>query len=132
VHLHWLIDRRAPPSEAAEAIAPGAWRRAVDVLGALLRRPSSSGRWVIATPLDDVSEPALRIGTTGWALAPEDDERKHRAVADIMQRLGGPRDYAEALWSACRGSAPKDWRVGRACELRVTEDCVRARLFFTP
>jgi hypothetical protein len=135
VHVHWLIDRRAAPSDVAESIAPGAWRHAVDVLGGLLKRPASSGRWVIATPLDGVSEPALRIGTTGWSLAPEEPgehDGKHRAVAAIMQRLGGPRDYAEALWSVCRGGVSGPWRVGRACELRIQEDRVRARLFFTP
>ena len=135
VHVHWLIDRRAAPSAVAESIAPGAWRHAVDVLGGLLKRPASSGRWVVATPLDGISEPALRIGNTGWALAPEEPgehDGKHRAVARIMQRLGGPRDYAEALWSACRGAASPEWRVGRACELRIQEDRVRARLFFTP
>jgi hypothetical protein len=132
VHLHWLVDRRASPAAAADAVAPGAWPHAVAVLGRLLRRPDSSGRWVVATPLDEVTEPALRLGNTGWSLAPEDDDRKHRAVADVMQALGGPRDYAEALWSICRGAASPDWRVGRACELRVCGDRVRARLFFTP
>jgi len=132
LHLHWLIERRVSPAVVSEAIAPGAWPRAVAVLGTLLRRPESSGRWVVATPLDGLTEPALRIGNTGWALAPEEDDRKHRVVADVMQNLGGPRDYAEALWSLCRGAASADWRVGRACELRIAEDSVRARLFFTP
>ena len=64
---------------------------------------------------------------------PEDD-RKHRAVGSLMQALGGPRDYAEALWSLCRSAATPEWRVGRACEVRVdTRDgSVRARLFLTP
>jgi len=132
LHLHWLIERRVSPAVVAEAIAPGAWSRAVSVLGSFLRRPESSGRWVVATPIDGLSEPALRIGNTGWALAPEEDGRKHRVVADVMQSLGGPRDYAEALWSLCRGAASADWRVGRACELRIAEAGVRARLFFTP
>ena len=105
------------------------------MLGNLLRRPDSSGRWVVATPLDAISEPALRLGNTGWALAPEEppnDDRKHRAVAEVMRSLDGPRDYAEALWSLCRGAALPGWRVGRACELRVFRDSVRARHFFTP
>ena len=49
-----------------------------------------------------------------------------------MSALGGPRDYAEALWSFCRGTALPNWRVGRACEVKVTADTVRARLFFAP
>jgi hypothetical protein len=131
VHLHWLLARDASPAAVAELVAPGTWRRALDVLGRLLRRPGSSGRWVIATPLDAVSAPALRIGNTGWSLVSE-DAAKHRAVADVMAALDGPREYAEALWSACRGVAAPGWKVGRACELKIRGDSVRARLFFTP
>ena len=131
VHLHWLLARNASPAAVAELVAPGTWPRALDVLGRLLRRPGSSGRWVIATPLDAISAPALRIGNTGWSLVSE-DAAKHRAVAEVMAALGGPRDYAEALWSICRGAAAPDWKVGRACELRIDADLVRVRLFFTP
>jgi hypothetical protein len=45
------------------------------------------------------------------------------------------RDYAQALWSLCRGAASPQWRVGRTCELMVSADAtknVRARLFFSP
>jgi len=131
VHLHWLLARDASPAAVAGLVAPGTWPRALEVLGRLLRRPGARGRWVVATPLDGVSAPALRVGNTGWSLVPEDGA-KHRAVADVMAALGGPRDYAEALWSVCRGVAAPDWKVGRACELRICGDSVRARLFFTP
>ena len=76
----------------------------------------------------------MRIGSTGWLLVPENEE-KHRAVGELMGALDGPRDYAEALWSLCRGLAAPAWRVGRACEVTVglgRTDLVRARLFFTP
>jgi hypothetical protein len=131
LHVHWLIGRHASPERIADALVPGGWSRAMPVLGRLLRRPGVSGRWVIVTPLDALSEPALRIGNSAWSLVPEDD-LKHRAVGELMSALGGPRDHAEALWSFCRGAAGPDWRVGRACELKVTADSVRARLFFAP
>jgi hypothetical protein len=131
VHVHWLIGRDASPQRIADALVPGAWSRAMPVLGRLLRRPGASGRWVIVTPLDDASDRGLRIGNSAWSLVPE-DEHKHRAVGELMTALGGPRDHAEALWSLCRGAAAPDWRVGRACELKVTADSLRARLFFAP
>ncbi len=131
VHLHWLLQRHAVPATAAEAIAPGHWPSVVEALGHLLRRPGVSGRWTMVTPLDGHSEPGLRVGNTGWTLVPEDD-RKHRAIARLMQHLGGDRDHAEALWSMCRGSAGDQWRVGRACEVRCTAGGVRIRLFLTP
>jgi hypothetical protein len=131
VHLHWLLPRDASPRDAAEALAPGRWPAVVDTLRLLLRRPGESGRWVIVTPLDEESGGTLRMANTAWALAPEDD-RKHRAVADLMTALGGPRSHAEALWSFCRGAASPEWRVGRACEVKVDASGVRARLFFVP
>lgn len=133
VHLHWLLDRHASPASTADLLAPGCWPRAVAALGALLRTPGGTGRWVFVTPLDGLSEPALRAGNSGWAVVPEDD-RKHRAIGELIRELGGPRDHAEALWSLCRSAAGPTWRVGRACELRVGADDggVRARLFFTP
>jgi hypothetical protein len=132
LHVHWLIDREKTPQLVADTIAPGLWSRAVSTFAVLLRRPGLIGRWVVATPIDGVSEPALRIGNSGWTFVPEHDDRKHRAVAELMRTLGGPRGHAEALWSFCRGAALPEWRVGRACELKITGDVVRARLFFTP
>ncbi len=132
--LHWLLDRHAAPEAFAETIAPGTWPRVTETLQHLLRWPARSGRWVFVTPLASEPEAVLRVGNSGWALVPE-GEAKHRAVGDLMSALGGPRDYAQALWSMCRGAASPTWRVGRACELKVTmreKDGVRARLFFSP
>jgi hypothetical protein len=132
--MHWLVDRHASPEAVAETIAPGCWPRAMQVLGHLLRWPGRSGRWVVVTPLDDERVPSLRIGNSGWTLVTE-DEAKHRAVGELMRALGGPHDYAQALWSLCRGAASSDWRVGRACEVMVSPegaDGMRARLFFAP
>jgi hypothetical protein len=132
VHVHWLLDIGVSPRSVADQLAPDAWLRAVSALAFLLRRPHASGRWVVATPLDSISEPALRIGSTGWSLVPEDDERKHRALAELMAAFGGPRDHAETLWSFCRGVTSPGWRVGRACELKVSADSMRVRLFLAP
>jgi hypothetical protein len=132
VHVHWLLDRHASPERMADAIAPGRWPLVVNALGHLLKRPSATGRWVVVTPLDDVSEPALRLGNSGWSIVPEDGQ-KHRAVGQMMSAFNGPRDFAEALWSLCQGAAMPGWRVGRACELKISaDDAVRVRLFLTP
>lgn len=133
MHVHWLLDRHSSAERMAEAVAPGCWPHAMRALQHLLRNPSRTGRWVVATPLDDLSESALRIGNSGWAIVPE-DERKHRALGEMVRALGGPRDHVEALWSLCRGAAPVDWRVGRACELRIgaSDHALRARFFLTP
>lgn len=131
LHLHWLVDRHAAPRPLIEALSPGSWVVARDVLGHLLRTPGRSGRFVLVTPLDDRSEPALRLTNTGWTLVPEDD-RKHRTVGTAFAALGGPRDHAEALWSLCRGAAGPRWRVGRACEVRVSERGPRLRLYLSP
>lgn len=131
LHLHWLVTRDTPIRTITEALVPGAWSTAQEVLGQLLRSPDRSGRFVVVTPLDDRSEPALRVASTGWTLVPEDDA-KHRAVGSVVAALGGQRGYAEALWSLCRGAAPPRWRVGRACEVRVSERGPRLRLFLTP
>jgi hypothetical protein len=134
LHVHWLLARHVEPRKVADAIAPGGFDAAMEVLGHLVRRPGASGRFVVVTPLDEHSEPALRIGNTGWLLTPEDDD-KQRAIGGLMAALRGPRDYAEALWSLCEGAAAPDWRVGRACEFKVTAGSpktVRARLFFSP
>jgi hypothetical protein len=131
VHLHWLLARDASPEQVTDAIAPGIWPRVVDTLRLLVRRPGQSGRWVIVTPLEDASGGVLRIANSAWALVPEDD-REHRAVAELMLTLNGPSSHAEALWSFCRGVASADWRVGRACELIIDRNGIRARLFFVP
>jgi hypothetical protein len=132
--VHWLLSRHALPESLAEAIAPGCWAHAMRAFAHLLRWPGRSGRWVFVTPLDEQDGCTLRVGNSGWTLVPE-DEAKHRAVGTLMSALDGPRDYAQALWSLCRGAASADWRVGRACEVMVSADetkSVRARLFFSP
>src|SRR5262245_6821731 len=132
--VHWLLSRHASPEALAETIAPGCWAPAMRALAHLLRWPGKSGRWVFTTPLHAEPRHALRVGNTGWTLVPE-DENKHRAVGDLVGTLGGPRDYAQALWSLCRGAASAGWRVGRACELAVSADDAKrvgVRLFFSP
>ena len=136
LQLHWLLARHDEPERWVDAVVPGAWPRGLEVFGRLLRRPRAAGRWVVATSLDDdeADRAALRIGNSGWSLVPE-DERKHRAVGELVGALGGARDHAEALWSLCRGAASGSWRVGRACELKIergSDAPLRARLFFVP
>lgn len=129
LRLYWLLGRHALAEPTIEALQPGAWSQVVDVLSELVRRPGRSGRWLISTPLDH--EGALRIGNSGWTLAPE-DEQKHRAAGSVIGRFGGERDYAEAMWSLCRGLASPDWRVGRTCEIEPDQSATRVRLHLTP
>ncbi|PSN19395.1 hypothetical protein C7271_07510 [filamentous cyanobacterium CCP5] len=131
LHVHWLIHRQTSAQVVAETLAPGQWPRVVKLLGYLLKRPTHSGRWVVATPLDGQSNCGLYIGNSGWALVPE-DMHKHRQISRLFKQLGGPQDYAEALWSLCRGNADLKWRVGRACELQVNGDEAYVQLFFVP
>ncbi len=130
-HMLWLIRHGYDVADVAASVAPGLWPSARSILGQLLRRPAHSGRFVVTTPLDDPAEPGLRLASTGWALVPEDDD-KRRALAHLLAELGGPRDHAEALWSLCRADATGRWRVGRACEVRVTPATSGVRLFLTP
>jgi len=41
-------------------------------------------------------------------------------MGDLMSALGGPRDYAQALWSLCRGAASSTWP--RTCGNLATFD----------
>ncbi len=130
VHVHWLLDRSGSVRELVDAMSPGRWPDAERLLAKLVRDPSRSGRFVVATPLDHMSTPALRLSSTGVALVPEDDA-KQRAMARLAAELGGRRDHVEALWSLCRSESPPRWRVGRAVELRLA-DTPRVRWFMTP
>lgn len=129
IRAYWLLGRHEPAEPLVERLHPGAWGQVVEALSLLVRRPGRSGRWLLSTLLED--DGRLRIGNSGWTLAPEDDN-KHRAVGSIMQRFGGPRDYAEAMWSLCRGSADPAWRVGRTCEIEPREQAPGIRLHLTP
>lgn len=130
VHLHWLLDRRAAIVPLLDAIAPDRWPLVARSLAPLIRDPARSGRFVVATPLDDDSPPALRLSTTGFALVPEDDA-KQRALGRATAEHGGDRSFAEAMWSLARTDAPPRWRVGRACGVHV-DGAVRLRWFLTP
>ena len=131
MHLHWLVSRPTSVSQLVEAFAPGRWHEVVQVLSHLLKRPGESGRWMLTLPLDADPHSGISVGSSAWALAPE-DESKHRAVGRIMAAFGGPRDYAEAMWSFCRGAAEPGWRVGRTCEVGLGADVPRVRLFLSP
>lgn len=129
--LLWAVHPSLPIEQLAEEVAPGSWPEVERALGHLVRRPHRSGRFTIEVPLDNRARPGLRIASTGWALVPEDDN-KRRSLAKLFDDLSGPRDQAEALWSLCRIDAPNRWRVGRACEVRVADDGIRARLLLVP
>lgn len=140
LELHWLLARHDDPERWVDTLLPGAWPRVLDVYGCLLQRPRAAGRWVVAASLDDDADDeraSLRVGNSGWSLVAE-DERKHRAVGELIGALGGARDHAEAMWSLCRGAAAGAWRVGRACEVAIHHEAgestprLGARLFLAP
>jgi hypothetical protein len=131
-YLYWFMSRPREASACVESFCPGGWQQVVEVLGHLLTLPGQSGRWLVGIPLAPSGEwDRLWVGNSAWGLVPENDQ-KHRAVGSLMTRFGGPRDYAEALWSLCRGSAELNWRVGRTCEVGLGSGDPRVRLLLTP
>ena len=131
-HLYWFTSKPASAASLVDAFVPGGWRQVLEVLSHLLSLPGQSGRWLLAIPLESTEEEnCLWVGNSAWGLVPEDD-RKHRAIAQLMMRYGGPRDFAEALWSFCQGASESGWRVGRSCEAGVRAEGPRARLLLTP
>lgn len=147
LRVHWLLHRGVDPRPCLSQLNDAAWPAMMEVLGGLLRHPGRSGRWMISRPLDHISpnpgasdmDPAvasdtdeLRISNTAWLLVPE-DEAKQRAIGRLMERLEGPRAYAEALWSLGRNGAPGRWRVGRTCEIHLNRHgLIRTRLYYSP
>lgn len=131
VCIYWLLHRLASAEDLAETTWPGSWQQISEALGLLVRRPGRSGRWVITTVLDDSETPPLRLNNTAWLLVPE-NTKKQRAIGRLMDTYGGPRRYAESLWSLCRTTASDRWRVGRTCEVSVDADRIGARLYFSP
>jgi len=131
MHLHWVLNRHTRMDLLAERQTPGYWKLVTETLGHLLSRPGKSGRWLIITPLNDSNSQILRVGNSGWTFVPE-NHNKQRSLSRLISLLEGPRDYAEALWSLCQGTATPGWRVGRACELSISADGIKTRLFYTP
>lgn len=132
--LLWLLDRRTDLGRVAERLGPPeAWVAIRDFLRTLLRgapelRP---GRWVVQVPLG-AQPPCLRLATTAWAYL-EEDQRKQAELGQRVAELGGPRDPAEALFSLCRGTAGRRWRVGRAVHVLAGEGGLqRVRFHLVP
>lgn len=132
VKLYWFASRAYWAAELVEKFSPGRWKDVVEILGYLLKRPGESGRWMLSLPLDGEREKNhVWVGNSAWSLVPEDHD-KQRSVARLIRTLGGTVDYAEALWSFCRGTADEGWKVGRTCEVGLKAGGPEVRLYFTP
>jgi hypothetical protein len=129
--VYWLLHRFSLAENLAERQAPGSWPQITQALGVLLRRPGRSGRWAVTTEIGDETRTRLRFNNTAWVLVPE-DAQKQRTIGALMDRYSGPRRYAESLWSLCRGVSTPKWKVGRTCEVSVSQDRVATRLYFAP
>jgi hypothetical protein len=126
-----LVERTVGIDQLAERAGLAGWplarRTALQVLG----RNGLGGRWLVTESLDADTPSVLRIGASAWALVPDDD-RKRDHFATICETLLGPRSWAESLWTLCRSNAGPRCRVGRAIELRISDDQIGARWFLVP
>jgi hypothetical protein len=131
----WQLDRSRSPIDALEALGWGtAWPTAVEPLRALFGMLPTvrSGPWSLLLPLygDDPAPARLRIGTACWARHVEDDAKRRRLAA-VVDRLGGDAGFAEALYKVLHADARgRSARVGRAVEIEVDRDGLRAVEFY--
>lgn len=134
-HLQWLLHPRRDPESILQQADLAGWSTAEPLLAELLGRriQMRARRWLISTPLDAHSPPALRLGTSGWVLIPE-GPRKQLATQQVALEHGGDLSHVQALHSLCRGTVGDrpGWRIGRAAEVRVDADQARLRLFLVP
>jgi hypothetical protein len=132
LQLYWYIGLAEAAKRMVEEFSRAGWGQVVEVLSHLLILPGQSGRWLLGIPLNPADEEScLWVGNSAWGFVPEDD-RKHRAIGHLLGKLGGKRDYAEAMWSFCQGAAEPGWRLGRTCEVGLGKGGLRARLLLTP
>jgi hypothetical protein len=117
----WQLDRRLPASEALAAVGCGqAWPLAAAIWEALLGHPPDPrrGPWSISLLLG--GEFRLRLGSTNWARQIEEPEKRRRLAA-LVERLGGDRRFAEALYKLVESAVPTERRraIGRAVEVEL-------------
>lgn len=121
----WKLDRHTRPARVLEELGlAAAWPSARALLGQLLGRPVThrTRPWSLSVELDSGR---VRLGTTAWALAAEDDA-KHRRMADAFEALAGDGRFAQALYRLLRADDPGNARIGRAVELELDEHGVKA------
>jgi hypothetical protein len=116
----WQLDRGVPPAVALAACGlQAAWQAVAEPLGWLLGLPAarSLGPWSLGVALH--GDPGqVRVGTTAWARTPEDAAKRRRMV-ELVDRLGGDRRHAEALYKLLGLTGRGGARIGRAVEAEV-------------
>ncbi len=129
----WQLERAFPVDDALAAIGcPEAWPVASELLEGLLGYPPRPrrGPWSISLLLGN-GEPRLRLGSTNWAFRVEDTEKRRR-FASVVQRWGGDRRFAEAIYKLVEstGSRGPVRSIGRAVELELLDGRVELAEFY--
>ena len=118
--ITWKIDRGIDPGKVLDACRQGdTWDQTRAVLKQLFgfHVTHHAGPWSINFNLSE-SDPEVRVGTTRWALGPE-DENKLKRFAQLIDSLGGNRRFAEGFYKLLlqRSQRASNHRVGRAVEV---------------
>lgn len=122
--VSWQVDRGVPLQLALEACgAPGIWKAAAPLWEGLLGYPPSlrTGPWSIQLSLESCAR--LQLGSTNWARRVEDEEKRRRMAA-LVERFGGDRSYAEALYKLLldQRTSSRAPHVGRAVEVEFKDE----------
>lgn len=115
----WQLDRQSDAAAALAACgAADALGAAAPILQALLGQQGLPRPLSLCFPLD--GRGAVRIGTTAWARAAEEDDKIQR-LAHVMQLLAAEPRFARAVYKLLRGARAGDarHRIGRAVEIEV-------------
>jgi hypothetical protein len=88
-----------------------------------------AGAWSICLPLHS-EIPAVRVGSTIWALQPEDREKRSRLVR-LVERLRGDARFCEAIYKLMESVQPAGRKaVGRAAEVEVVGGELKGAEFY--
>lgn len=128
----WQLDRTLPASEGLAAVGCGqAWPAAAAIWEALLGHPPDPRRGPWSISLLFGGEFRLRLGSTNWARQIEEPEKRRR-LATLVERQGGDRRFAEALYKLVESAFRKGRRraIGRAVEVELAAGKVDSTEFY--
>ena len=122
----WQLDRGpVEPLMSADPAVAAAWAAARQPLSDLLGCDPATvrGPWSVSAGLG--SADLMRIGTSRWALAPDNDGKRDRLCRALGN--GGDATFASAMLQLLTQRATPRERIGRAVEIEV-EGGVMTRL----
>ena len=122
----WQLDRGpVEPLMSADPVVAPAWAAARQPLSDLLGCDPATvhGPWSVSVGLG--STDLVRIGTSRWAFAPDDDGKRDRLCRALGN--GGDATFASAMLQLLTQRAAPRERIGRAVEIEV-EGGVMTRL----